>query len=66
MRVKQASNYRLDRPLRLIARASDPVCAALLQRVRTFGEHPSGLGKFTRTLFARDLRREVRERTWAA
>jgi len=33
---------------------------ALLQvRVDTFGEHPSGLGKFTRTMFARDLRRSV-------
>ena len=26
-------------------------------KVDTFGEHPSGLGKFTRTMFARDLRR---------
>jgi radical SAM superfamily enzyme YgiQ (UPF0313 family) len=28
-------------------------------KLKTFGEHPSGLGKFTRTLFARDLRRTV-------
>jgi hypothetical protein len=28
-------------------------------RIRTFGEHPSGLGKFTRTMFARDLRRTL-------
>lgn len=28
-------------------------------RLRTFGEHPSGLGKFTRTMFARELRRNV-------
>jgi radical SAM superfamily enzyme YgiQ (UPF0313 family) len=33
--------------------------AALETRIRTFGEHPSGLGKFTRTMFARDLRRSV-------
>lgn len=59
-------DYRLANPMRLIARASDQVRAALLYRVRTFGEHPSGLGKFTRTLFARDLRREVRERIPAA
>ncbi len=58
--------YRLATPLRLIAQASDSVRAALLHRVRTFGEHPSGLGKFTRTLFARDLRREVRDRIPAA
>ena len=25
----------------------------------TYGEHPAGLGKFTRTLFARYLRRTV-------
>jgi hypothetical protein len=31
--------------------------ALILTKVGTFGEHASGLGKFTRTLFARDLRR---------
>ncbi len=35
------------------------VYAKLISRVQTFGEHPSGLGKFTRTLFARDLRRTL-------
>lgn len=33
--------------------------AVLENRVATFGEHPAGLGKFTRTMFARDLRRTV-------
>jgi radical SAM superfamily enzyme YgiQ (UPF0313 family) len=33
--------------------------AVIENRIRTFGEHPSGLGKFTRTMFARDLRRTV-------
>lgn len=28
-------------------------------RLSMFGEHPSGLGKFTRTMFARDLRRTL-------
>jgi hypothetical protein len=28
-------------------------------RVATFGEHPAGLGKFTRTMFAQDLRRTL-------
>jgi hypothetical protein len=28
-------------------------------RIRTFGEHPAGLGKFTRTMFAKDLRRTL-------
>ncbi len=31
----------------------------ILTKVDTFGEHPSGLGKFTRTMFARDLRRTL-------
>jgi hypothetical protein len=29
-------------------------------RIATFGERPAGLGKFTRTMFARDLRRNLR------
>jgi radical SAM superfamily enzyme YgiQ (UPF0313 family) len=33
--------------------------AKVATRVATFGEHPAGLGKFTRTLFAQDLRRKV-------
>ncbi|HLH44776.1 MAG TPA: cobalamin-dependent protein [Bryobacteraceae bacterium] len=38
----------------------EPEKKALIEnRIRTFGEHPSGLGKFTRTLFARQLRRSM-------
>jgi hypothetical protein len=37
-------------------------------KVATFGEHPAGLGKFTRSMFARDLRRSfsVSERQFGA
>jgi hypothetical protein len=39
---------------------TEPDRKALIQnRIQTFGEHPSGLGKFTRTVFARDLRRTL-------
>ena len=31
-------------------------------RIKTFGEHPAGLGRFTRTIFARDLRRRTQVR----
>lgn len=31
--------------------------AVIEARIATFGEHPAGLGKFTRTMFAQDLRR---------
>ena len=33
--------------------------ALIETKLATFGEHPSGLGKFTRTMFARDLRRQI-------
>ena len=33
--------------------------AAITTRLETFGENPQGMGKFTRTMFARDLRRTV-------
>jgi len=33
--------------------------AVLEHRIATFGEHASGLGKFTRTMFAKDLRRTL-------
>ncbi|MCP4358975.1 MAG: hypothetical protein GY796_13225 [Chloroflexi bacterium] len=33
--------------------------ARIQTRIETFGEHPSGLGKFTRTMFAQDLRRTL-------
>ncbi len=35
------------------------VRATLSARIRTFGEHPAGLGRFTRTMFATDFRRRV-------
>lgn len=38
----------------------DPERRALIEnKVKMFGDHPSGLGKFTRTMFARDLRRKI-------
>ncbi|MGE0183706.1 MAG: radical SAM protein [Parvularculaceae bacterium] len=40
--------------------AVDPTTRSLiLSRIATFGEHPQGLGRFTRTLFAQDLRRKI-------
>ena len=38
----------------------DPrVKSVLLKRLDTFGEHPTGLGRFTRTMFAQDFRRQI-------
>lgn len=49
--------YRFDAPRTLKATVSPDVRALIEMKVSTFGEHPSGLGKFTRSMFARDLRR---------
>jgi radical SAM superfamily enzyme YgiQ (UPF0313 family) len=50
-------DYRFDSERTLVAEM-DPAKRALIEtKIATFGEHASGLGKFTRTMFARDLRR---------
>ena len=51
--------YRLPSARPFTTRVEEDKQAAILTRVATFGEHPSGLGKFTRTMFARDLRRTM-------
>jgi radical SAM superfamily enzyme YgiQ (UPF0313 family) len=45
--------------LTLSARVEPDRKALIETKVDTFGDHPAGLGKITRTLFARDLRRTV-------
>ena len=43
--------------------ATTPEVRALIEaKLAAFGEHPSGLGKFTRTMFARQLRRSIPSR----
>ena len=40
--------------------AMDPDKRAVIEkRIGDYGEHAAGLGKFTRTMFAKDLRRKV-------
>ncbi len=58
---KALADYRREEPVAL--RASVPAERATLirEKVETFGEHPSGLGKFTRSMFARDLRRSFED-----
>lgn len=48
-----------DAPQVLKAITDEGTRKLILQKVGVFGEHASGLGKFTRTLFARDLRRTL-------
>jgi radical SAM superfamily enzyme YgiQ (UPF0313 family) len=51
--------YRASERLRFATRVPPETHAKIMTRIETFGEHPSGLGKFTRTMFARDLRRSL-------
>jgi radical SAM superfamily enzyme YgiQ (UPF0313 family) len=51
--------YRLREPEDLDTWMDPQRRAVILNRIETFGEHPAALGKFTRTMFAQDLRRAV-------
>jgi radical SAM superfamily enzyme YgiQ (UPF0313 family) len=57
--ARPISSYRLAVPRTLTAEVTPEVRGLIETKVATFGEHPSGLGKFTRSMFARDLRRAV-------
>jgi radical SAM superfamily enzyme YgiQ (UPF0313 family) len=57
--VQPLEYYRLPEPT-TVATSIEPSRRALItSRIAAFGEHPAGLGKFTRTMFAHDLRRTV-------
>ena len=57
--TRPLAEYRHEEP-KSIPTVMEPERKALLEnRIATFGEHPSGLGKFTRTMFARELRRTL-------
>ncbi len=57
--TRPLSSYRFDAPRTFVAQVEPERRALIETRIATFGEHPSGLGKFTRTMFARDLRRTL-------
>ena len=52
-------DYRFGEPRSFPAVLASERKIVLQTRLATFGEHPAGLGKFTRSMFARDLRRSV-------
>jgi radical SAM superfamily enzyme YgiQ (UPF0313 family) len=56
---KPLFDYRCPWPRTVTFAVDDEHQALILSRIATFGEHPAGLGKFTRTMFARDLRRRA-------
>lgn len=57
--LRPLSDYRFEQRRAFVARATPQTRALILAKLETFGEHPAGLGKFTRTMFARDLRRAL-------
>ncbi len=52
-------SYHFAKPRILHASVTPEVEEKIVSRISTFGEHPAGLGKFTRTMFAQDLRRSI-------
>ncbi len=57
--AKPLAAYRHASPQQYVARVDPEKRAVIENRLATFGEHAAGLGKFTRTMFAQDLRRTV-------
>lgn len=49
--------FQEESPRTFVATVRPEIRNMLELKIKTFGEHPSGLGKFTRTMFARELRR---------
>jgi radical SAM superfamily enzyme YgiQ (UPF0313 family) len=56
---KQLETYAFPKPRTFTATVEPRRKALIESRIATFGEHPSQLGKFTRTMFARDLHRTL-------
>jgi len=56
---RELEGYRLDQPATYLTEVPAERKSVIRTRIETFGESPSGLGKFTRTMFARDLRRTL-------
>jgi radical SAM superfamily enzyme YgiQ (UPF0313 family) len=53
------TSFRTPAPVTYCTEMDAEKRAVIEHRIATFGEHPAGLGKFTRTMFAKDLRRQL-------
>lgn len=53
------SSFRTSAPVTYQTEMDPEKKAVIETRIATFGEHAAGLGKFTRTMFAKDLRRRL-------
>jgi hypothetical protein len=56
---RELGDYKYSEPIVVSTAVPEERRVVLENRIKTFGDHPSGRGKFTRTMFARDLRRTV-------
>lgn len=61
--AQRLAAYALPSSTVFTGAAPDDVRDEVIAKVDTFGEHPAGLGKFTRTMFARSLRRVLDDGT---
>lgn len=53
------ADYRHQEAKELQTDIDPDLRSVIVSRLETFGEHPAGLGRFTRTMFAKDIRRSV-------
>jgi radical SAM superfamily enzyme YgiQ (UPF0313 family) len=53
------ADFRVPSPISWQTGMDPDIQEALERRLATFGEHPATMGKFTRTVFAKDLRRTL-------
>jgi radical SAM superfamily enzyme YgiQ (UPF0313 family) len=60
--VQPLAEYRFASPKAFTGATPEETTKLITAKVDAFGEHPAGLGKFTRTMFARDLRRRFTAR----
>lgn len=56
---KNLADYRFQGTQNFKTAVDPRIHKTLTSRIETFGEHASGLGRFTRTMFATDFRREL-------
>jgi len=57
--ARPLTSFRLAAPATWRTAMDPEKQAIILKRIADYGEHAAGLGKFTRTMFARDLRRKL-------
>jgi hypothetical protein len=57
--LRPLRDFRYDGERAFATRVDPKARSTLMSRIETFGEHAAGLGRFTRTMFARDFRRRI-------